>query len=178
MLMDAGSGALGAATSYLRGDLGGVFKSVMGVGKRIMNGDKATEYTKQTRSSNADVISWSGCKDTCVGSFSLVIAARSRIFLRRQTSADTSMQGQPTGAMSYSFIQALTKYPQQNYLYVLAAQVVRRAFADMARSRADLPRLPCPNSVNCSTPSATSSRGSTRRSRSSLGESRFHPARC
>lgn len=67
MLMDAGSGALGAATSYMRGDLGGVFKSVMGVGKRIMNGDKATEYMKQTRSSNADVISWSGCKDTCVG---------------------------------------------------------------------------------------------------------------
>lgn len=73
MLADAGSGALGAATSYMRGDLGGVFKSVMGVGKRIMNGDKASEYTKQTRSSNADVISWSGCKDTCVCSPSVAI---------------------------------------------------------------------------------------------------------
>jgi hypothetical protein len=82
MLADAGSGAMGAATSYLRGDLGGVFKSLSGVGKRLMNGDKATEYAKATRSSNADVISWSGCKDT-------------------QTSADTSMAGKATGAMSW-----------------------------------------------------------------------------
>lgn len=64
MLADAGSGALGAATSYLRGDIGGVFKTLTSVGKRLANGDKATEYTKQTRSSNADVISLSGCKDT------------------------------------------------------------------------------------------------------------------
>ncbi|GAA6006241.1 hypothetical protein JCM10207_000573 [Rhodosporidiobolus poonsookiae] len=126
MLADAGSGALGAATSYLRGDLGGVFKSLTGVGKRIMNGDKATEYAKATRSSNADVISWSGCKDT-------------------QTSADASIGGQSTGAMSWeslafcsacrleltlsvfspppfvsqAFITALTKYPQQSYLQLL-----------------------------------------------------------
>ncbi|GAA5916235.1 hypothetical protein JCM6882_001117 [Rhodosporidiobolus microsporus] len=100
MLADAGQGALGAATSYLRGDLGGALKSLGGLGKRIMNGDKATEYAKATRSSNADVISWSGCKDT-------------------QTSADTSMQGQNTGAMSWAFITALTKYPQQTYLQLL-----------------------------------------------------------
>ncbi|GAA5829208.1 hypothetical protein JCM11251_004161 [Rhodosporidiobolus azoricus] len=100
MLADAGQGALGAATSYLRGDIGGALKSLGGLGKRLMNGDKATAYAKQTRSSNADVISWSGCKDT-------------------QTSADTSMQGQATGAMSWSFITALTKYPQQTYLQLL-----------------------------------------------------------
>ncbi|GAA5826334.1 hypothetical protein JCM5353_003797 [Sporobolomyces roseus] len=63
MLKDAGSGALGALTSYARGDLGGVFKSITSVGSRIMNGDKATQKAKATRSSNADVISWSGCKD-------------------------------------------------------------------------------------------------------------------
>lgn len=85
MLADAGSGALGAATSYMRGDIGGVLKSVMSVGKRVMNGDKAHNVTLQTRSSDADVISWSGCKDS-------------------QTSADTSMQGQATGAMSWAFI--------------------------------------------------------------------------
>jgi len=75
MLKDAGSGALGALTSYARGDLGGVFKSITSVGSRIMNGDKATQKAKATRSSNADVISWSGCKD-------------------EQTSADTSKAGQ------------------------------------------------------------------------------------
>lgn len=126
MLKDAGSGALGAISSYARGDLGGVFKSVTSLGSRIMNGDKATQMTKATRSSNADVISFSGCKDS-------------------QTSADTAMQGQvslgnvfkgfspdsavaarnadarsiprqATGAMSWAFITALTKYPQQSYL--------------------------------------------------------------
>ncbi|KPV77110.1 uncharacterized protein RHOBADRAFT_34587, partial [Rhodotorula graminis WP1] len=92
MLADAGSGALGAATSYLRGDMGGVFKSLTSVGKRIMNGDKATEVTKQTRSSNADVITLSGSKDS-------------------QTSADANIGGQATGAMSWSLISSLTKYP-------------------------------------------------------------------
>lgn len=100
MLADAGSGALGAATSYMRGDIGGVLKSVMSVGKRVMNGDKAHNVTIQTRSSDADVISWSGCKDS-------------------QTSADTSMQGQATGAMSWAFITSLTKFPQQTYLQLL-----------------------------------------------------------
>ncbi|GAA6042642.1 hypothetical protein JCM8097_008263 [Rhodosporidiobolus ruineniae] len=100
MLADAGSGALGAISSYAKGDLGGVFKSLTGVGKRIMNGDKATNYAKQTRTSYADVISWSGCKDD-------------------QTSADTQMGGQATGAMSWAFITSLTKFPQQTYLQLL-----------------------------------------------------------
>lgn len=120
MMADAGMGALGAAQSYMRGDVGGMLKGVMSIGKRVMNGDKAQNVMKQTRTSHADVISWSGCKDS-------------------QTSADTSMQGQPTGAMSWAFItryarqrekdltrrkftdaglvsRSLTKYPQQTYL--------------------------------------------------------------
>ncbi|GAA6008044.1 hypothetical protein JCM11491_006589 [Sporobolomyces phaffii] len=100
MLKDAGSGALGAFTSYARGDLGGVFKSVTSLGSRIMNGDKATQMTKATRSSNADVISFSGCRDD-------------------QTSADTAMAGQATGAMSWAFITSLSKYPQQSYIQLL-----------------------------------------------------------
>ncbi|GAA5924710.1 Ca(2+)-dependent cysteine protease MCA1 [Sporobolomyces koalae] len=100
MLKDAGTGALGAISSYARGDLGGVFKSVTSLGSRIMNGDKATQMSKATRSSNADVISWSGCRD-------------------KETSADTAMAGQATGAMSWAFITALTKYPQQSYIQLL-----------------------------------------------------------
>ncbi|GAA5826335.1 hypothetical protein JCM5353_003798 [Sporobolomyces roseus] len=34
-------------------------------------------------------------------------------------SADTSMAGQATGAMSWAFITALTKYPQQSYIQLL-----------------------------------------------------------
>lgn len=43
---------------------------------------EAAERTKQTRTSPADVIMWSGCKDS-------------------QTSADTNEAGRATGAMSY-----------------------------------------------------------------------------
>ncbi|GAA5918649.1 hypothetical protein JCM1841_002292 [Sporobolomyces salmonicolor] len=101
MLADAGSGALSAITSYARGDLGGVFKAVTGVGQKLMGGSsKAEQITKQTKTSYADVISWSGCKDS-------------------QTSADASIAGTATGAMSWAFITALTKYPQQTYLQLL-----------------------------------------------------------
>ncbi|WWD15655.1 hypothetical protein CI109_100077 [Kwoniella shandongensis] len=48
----------------------------------------------------ADVIAWSGCKDD-------------------QTSADTEEAGKATGAMSFAFIAALTKYPQQSYQQLL-----------------------------------------------------------
>lgn len=78
----------------------------------------AAEKTKQTRTSPADVIMWSGCKDS-------------------QTSADASEAGKATGAMSYvslsvpssklpapahvtqAFIAALTKYPEQSYVQLL-----------------------------------------------------------
>lgn len=57
MLKDAGMGAMTAVTSYMKGDLGGVFSSVMGVGKKIMNQNSgAAERTKQANTSPADVI--------------------------------------------------------------------------------------------------------------------------
>ncbi|SCV72384.1 BQ2448_3921 [Microbotryum intermedium] len=100
MLADAGQGALSAFTSYARGDLGGVFKAVTSVGQKVMGGNKASQIAKQTKSSMADVISWSGCKDS-------------------QTSADTSEAGRATGALSFAFIDSLTKYPQQSYVQLL-----------------------------------------------------------
>lgn len=60
MLADAGSGALSALTSYARGDLGGVFKSITGVGKRLTTGNSAQQKTKAEKTSYADVIMWSG----------------------------------------------------------------------------------------------------------------------
>lgn len=73
----------------------------MGIGKKVMNQNSgALEKTRQTKTSPADVISWSGCKDS-------------------QTSADTQEAGRATGAMSYAFISALTKYPQQSYVQLL-----------------------------------------------------------
>lgn len=98
---------MGAVTSYMRGDMGGVFRSVKALGSKVMNGEKAQNLTRQTKSSNADCISWSGCKDS-------------------QTSADASEAGKATGAMSYAFIQALTKYPQQSYNQLLVTSASLR----------------------------------------------------
>jgi hypothetical protein len=68
--------------SYARGDMGGVFKGIGSLIKTATGGQKkADEYARQTRTSPADVISWSGCKDS-------------------QTSADTVEGGEATGAMS------------------------------------------------------------------------------
>jgi len=98
---DAGMGAFGAVTSYMKGDLGGVFSNITSVGKKLMNQNSgAAEKTKQKNTSPADVLMWSGCKDT-------------------QTSADATEAGEATGAMSYAFIAALTKYPQQSYIQLL-----------------------------------------------------------
>ena len=88
MLADAGKGAMTAVTDYMKGDLGGVFSSLSGVGKKLLNGDKVTQQNRVTKASNADAISWSGCKDT-------------------QTSADASEAGKATGAMSWAFIGKL-----------------------------------------------------------------------
>lgn len=100
---EAGQGLLSAVTSYAKGDMGGVFKSAMGLVKTATgNTQKAEKYAKATRTSPADVISWSGCKDS-------------------QTSADAQEAGQATGAMSYAFVQALSKNKEQSYQQLLGS---------------------------------------------------------
>ncbi|THH15699.1 hypothetical protein EW146_g4816 [Bondarzewia mesenterica] len=101
LALEAGQGLLGAVSSYARGDMGGVFSSVTGLLKTATGGgQKANEYAKRTKTSAADVISWSGCKDS-------------------QTSADAYEAGSATGAMSYAFIAALSENPQQSYQQLL-----------------------------------------------------------
>ncbi|CAE6443405.1 unnamed protein product [Rhizoctonia solani] len=101
LLAEAGQGLLAAGMSYARGDMGGVFKGIGGLLKTATGGQKkAEEYARQTRTSPADVISWSGCKDS-------------------QTSADTVEAGEATGAMSYAFIDVLKQKPQQTYQELL-----------------------------------------------------------
>jgi hypothetical protein len=100
LLAEAGSGALTAATSYLRGDMGGVFSALGGLAKKAVSGNKGQEISRRTKTSPADCISFSGCKDD-------------------QTSADTSEAGKATGAMSFALISALSQYPQQSYLQLL-----------------------------------------------------------
>lgn len=97
---EAGQGLLGVISSYARGDMGGIVSSIMGVAKKATTGEAAYEKTIATKTSPADVVMWSGSKDD-------------------QTSQDASIAGQATGAMSWAFISALKKNPQQSYVQLL-----------------------------------------------------------
>lgn len=75
--------------------------------KQLMEGDKegnsaARKKTIETRSTEADVISFSGCKDS-------------------QTSADATIGGQATGAMTYALIHALKGNREMEYTDLLRA---------------------------------------------------------
>ncbi|GJE88675.1 caspase family protein [Phanerochaete sordida] len=98
---EAGQGLMSAVSSYARGDMGGVFGSVSGLLKTATgSGQRAEKKARATKTSPADVIAWSGCKDS-------------------QTSADTFEAGQATGAMSFAFISALGQNSQQSYQQLL-----------------------------------------------------------
>ncbi|KAI0303843.1 caspase domain-containing protein [Multifurca ochricompacta] len=107
---EAGQGLLTAVSSYARGDMGGVFKTVTGLVKTATTGRGAAEKARRTKTSPADAISWSGCKDS-------------------QTSADAVEAGSATGAMSYAFIAALNQQPQQSYQQLL------QSLRDILRSK-------------------------------------------
>ncbi|KPM35758.1 Metacaspase-1B [Neonectria ditissima] len=97
---EAGQGLLGVISSYSQGDLGGVANNILGFIKKAANGDDARERTISTKTSPADVVMWSGSKDD-------------------QTSADATIASQATGAMSWAFVSALKKNPQQSYVQLL-----------------------------------------------------------
>ncbi|KAL4251151.1 peptidase C14B family protein [Abortiporus biennis] len=64
------------------------------------------------KATNADVISWSGCKDS-------------------QTSADTVEDGLATGAMSYAFMSSLRRNPNQTYqeLLISIREILRQKYS-------------------------------------------------
>lgn len=84
MFKDAGSGLLSAGLAYATGNKSGALSSIMGLGKNLMSRKSVDERVKKFKSSEADVVMFSGCKDS-------------------QTSADAMENGKSTGAMSYAF---------------------------------------------------------------------------
>ncbi|KAF2008193.1 hypothetical protein P154DRAFT_453704 [Amniculicola lignicola CBS 123094] len=97
---EAGQGLLGIVSSYARKDISGMMASASGLFKKVTQGDDVYKKNLRTKTSPADVIMWSGSKDT-------------------QTSADASIGGEATGAMSYAFIASLKKNPNQSYVQLL-----------------------------------------------------------
>ncbi|CAE7071924.1 unnamed protein product [Rhizoctonia solani] len=87
-LPDAGPGICG-----MMRNMGSFIKST--AGQRTVH-----DYARQMRSSPADVISWSACKDS-------------------EIAADTVEAGAATGAMTYAFIEVLKQNPLQTYQELL-----------------------------------------------------------
>ena len=61
---EAGQGLLGIVSSYARGDIGGMASSALGLFKKAVNGDDVYQKNLRTKTSPADVIMWSGSKDS------------------------------------------------------------------------------------------------------------------
>ena len=91
----------------------------MGFLKKATSGDEAYNRTVATKTSPADVVMWSGSKDD-------------------QTSADASIASQATGAMSWAFITAMKKNPQQSYV-----QLLNSIRDELATKYSQKPQLSC-----------------------------------
>ncbi|KAK3817999.1 MAG: caspase domain-containing protein [Linnemannia elongata] len=101
MMADVGQGVLVAGMAYLKGDTGGMLRGLGDLGKKLLTSRNKRDKSLDDKSSPADCIMLSGCKDT-------------------QTSADAHEQSfGMTGAMTFAFITALTANPQQSYLELL-----------------------------------------------------------
>ncbi|QKX56242.1 uncharacterized protein TRUGW13939_03343 [Talaromyces rugulosus] len=121
---EAGAGLLGVVSAYARGDMGGMMSTAMGLIKKVGKGDEAYERTRQTKTSPADVIMWSGSKD-------------------EQTSQDATINGQATGAMSWAFINALKKNPQQSYV-----QLLNSIREELSTKYTQKPQLSCSHPID------------------------------
>lgn len=103
LFKDAGNSLKSAGLAYVSGDASRAISSVMSLGSRMMSGGLGggrAAQVKQQKSSPADVVMFSGCKDS-------------------QTSADAYENGRSTGAMSYAFTTALRANRNQSYLQLL-----------------------------------------------------------
>jgi hypothetical protein len=121
---EAGQGLLGVISSYSQGDLGGVANNLIGFFKKATNGEEAHSRAMATKTSPADVIMLSGSKDD-------------------QTSADATIAAQATGAMSWAFVTALKKNPQQSYV-----QLLNSIRDELSTKYTQKPQLSCSHPLN------------------------------
>ncbi|KAK0728304.1 peptidase C14, caspase domain-containing protein [Lasiosphaeria miniovina] len=98
----AGQGLLRAISAYSQSDPGSVSNNILGFFKKAAGGENAHDRAMATKTSPADVIMFSGSKDD-------------------QTSADATIALQATVPMSWAFITAWKKIPQQSYVELLSS---------------------------------------------------------
>ncbi|KAJ3084046.1 Ca(2+)-dependent cysteine protease [Quaeritorhiza haematococci] len=125
----AGKTLLGAATAYATGGKIAAGMALFNGLKGLTGMNDAKKVTEQQKTSVADVVMFSGCKD-------------------RQTSADTAVSGfGATGAMSYALIQSLSRHPHPTYGQLL--QSVR----DILRAKySQIPQLSSGRLMDMNTP--------------------------
>ncbi|KAF2470303.1 uncharacterized protein BDR25DRAFT_287136 [Lindgomyces ingoldianus] len=121
---EAGQGLLGIVSSYARKDIGGMISSASGLFKKVTSGNDVYQKNLRTKTSPADVIMWSGSKDT-------------------QTSADASISGEATGAMSWAFVTSLKKNPNQSYV-----QLLNSIRDELEGKYSQKPQLSCSHPLN------------------------------
>ncbi|KAL2889994.1 p20 subunit of caspase [Ceratocystis lukuohia] len=117
----AGTELLQSVSAYTQGqgEAETVKRGFIGLLKRATAGDESLQRSKLMKSSEADVVMFSGSKDN-------------------QTSADSMVSSQPTGAMSWAFITALRKNPQQSYV-----QLLNSIRDELATKYTQRPQLSC-----------------------------------
>ncbi|CAO3589967.1 unnamed protein product [Absidia cylindrospora] len=123
LFKDAGSGLLKAGMSYATGNVGGAISSLMSIGNKVITGKKADQRLKQFKGTEADVISFSGCRDD-------------------QTSADAVINSKATGAMSYALTTVLRSNRNQSYLQLLNS--IRAILSEKYSQR---PQLSCSHPI-------------------------------
>ncbi|CAG8527003.1 2811_t:CDS:2 [Acaulospora morrowiae] len=94
--------ALNAGAKYLQGDTQGIKDSMKSLVTGAFSGQKIRRKALETKSSPADVVMFSGCKD-------------------EQTSADANEGGASSGAMSYALVHSLEKNDHPTYRDLLNA---------------------------------------------------------
>jgi hypothetical protein len=128
MAKEAAQGLLGVVSSYSRGDMGGMFSASKDFWKKFTTGEEAHSRSLATKTSPADVVMFSGSKDD-------------------QTSADATIAQQATGAMSWAFVTALKKNPQQSYV-----QLLNSIRDELAQKYTQRPQLSCSHPLNTNLP--------------------------
>ncbi|KAI2786200.1 Metacaspase-1B [Penicillium oxalicum] len=116
---EAAQDLFSAFTAYGQGDFSSMASTAIGFLKKAANGGQARERTLKTKTSPADVVMFSGSKDT-------------------QTSADTFQDGQAKGALSWAFIKTLTQWPHLSYL-----QLLNNIRAELDGKYTQKPQLSC-----------------------------------
>lgn len=130
MYKDLGSEGLSLLMNYATGRRSNMLSGAMDVFHTVSNGGgKLTKEQQQRviqmKSSPADVISISGCKDN-------------------QTSADTSVNNTDTGALTWAFLEVLEENPNQSYLTLL--NNIRNKLAGKYSQK---PQLACSHELDC-----------------------------